>query len=294
MKNPYSIQIELVNGCTRQCEFCGLQAVWKLGDRFNFIKMETIEKLSKDLGDWLKKIRVEFAMFGEPTLHPEINDIFKRFRINFPNCQMMLNTNSDTIIDKNNNVNLLKIKEYFNSGLNILLINIYDSDEKYEIVKDKLKNIDFAEFGEFYNGVKCYTYKGKDVKEIILLKSIWIHNKEKMTRTLMNHTGCVPNEIVKKYGGVIITSPLQKMCVNPFREISVKWDGDVNICCMDIKGLCKIGNVNKRNIKDIWYSKKFDELRHKLLDKNRNFEPCCRCNSNGGFRQGLEKRWFEK
>ena len=43
---------------------------------------------------------------------------------------MMLNTNGDTLTSKDKLIDF-KIKSYFDSGLNILAINVYDSDDRY-------------------------------------------------------------------------------------------------------------------------------------------------------------------
>lgn len=253
----------------------------------------TAEKVSKDCGMWLKKARVEFAMFGEPTLHPKLLEVFSIFRANFPNCQMMLNTNGDRIC-KNGFLDVPLVETFFSHGLNLLAINAYESDAKKKTcLLESAKDIHFAKVGEYYKGNNYYIYKGPETKELIIVDSIKLHNGEKRTRVITNHAGNVPDSVVKKYGGIIVGSkPLEKICANPFRELTFKYNGNVNLCCMDLQGKYNIGNIHSTDAKEIWFSDRYQVARGRLLKKDRNFSPCNLCN-NSGFRTGLEKKWFD-
>src|SRR5205814_2147465 len=88
--------------------------------------------------------------------------------------------------------------------------------------------------------------------------------------SLNNHCGA---------GGPLDESMKHARCAKPFREISVRWDGSVSICCNDWRGVYKIGNVFKTPIKDLWQSPRFNAARHKLLHYDRDFAPCLGCNA---------------
>ena len=42
-----------------------------------------------------------------------------------------------------------------------------------------------------------------------------------------------------------------------------------------------LGNVSKEKIKDIWFDKKYMFARKKLLNADRNFNPCNKCDVSG-------------
>lgn len=295
MHNPYSIQIELSNGCTRFCDHCGIQAIWSPCQEKKFMKFETAEKISEDLGSWLARARIEYAMFGEPTLNPDLHRILSAMRKNFPSSQQMLNTNGDTFFSKGTASCDIreKIASLFDSGLNILAVNVYDTNDKFEERFNMLSDIGYKcyEYPEFNH----YYYKSSKEKVITVCKSISLNNGIRKTRTIWNHGGNVPDDIILKYGGVTQDKlPLHKMCVNPFREIAIRYDGSVNICCMDVKSEYRIGNTNDSKIRELFFSEKMQEARRLLLAKNRkSLLPCCKCNSGGGFRKGFENKWFD-
>jgi len=233
-------------------------------------------------------------MFGEPTLHPELCDALLLFRGNFPKCQTMVNTNGDLVAGKTFQAD--RIAQYFECGLNLLAINVYDSDEKYArlLAEAKAAAIPGVVVGEYTTGMNYYTYKSPTVKEIIFVQSIALHNGARNTRRIWNHGGNVPAEIIEKYGGRTDNLPLPNMCVNPFREIAFRYDGTANICCMDVKGEYPIGNIADSSVEELWYSENMQLARRALLGKDRNFAPCSGCNSPGGFRRALENKWFDE
>ena len=82
--------------------------------------------------------------------------------------------------------------------------------------------------------------------------------------------------------------PLKKKCVRPFREMIVLYNGDVVLCCADSGSEFKLGNLNKHTLEQIWFkNKKLNLARLLLFNKSRTFQPCNRCDFNGGMRQGL-------
>ena len=64
-----------------------------------------------------------------------------------------------------------------------------------------------------------------------------------------------------------------------WEKLYVWWDGTTNPCDEDYLSLLSPGNVNNNSIKNIWNSKKFNDLRELHLSNNRiNKKPCDRCN----------------
>jgi radical SAM protein with 4Fe4S-binding SPASM domain len=105
-------------------------------------------------------------------------------------------------------------------------------------------------------------------------------NGEIASRVIVNHAG---NNKSKP----VVSEPLKKTCTMPFREISITWNGNINLCCQDWKSQFIIENVNEKTIEEIWYSKRFESGRAMLQNKDRNMSPCNKCDIGSGSRSGL-------
>jgi radical SAM protein with 4Fe4S-binding SPASM domain len=95
---------------------------------------------------------------------------------------------------------------------------------------------------------------------------------------LMNHCGCAfpPNN-----------SMAGKRCARPFREMSIRWDGNVAICCMDWRGYFKCGNISQKGgVEAVWNGKYFRAARRYLYYGMRTFTPCKGCDTRS-YRVGL-------
>jgi radical SAM protein with 4Fe4S-binding SPASM domain len=67
--------------------------------------------------------------------------------------------------------------------------------------------------------------------------------------------------------------------------LSVRWDGEVAICCDDWRGEFRCGNI-KDGLLDVWHSAAFESARRKLIHGERDFGPCNGCTAKS-YRTGL-------
>lgn len=69
-----------------------------------------------------------------------------------------------------------------------------------------------------------------------------------------------------------------KPCARVLGQMTIMWDGRVNLCCMDIEGRVVLGNANTQHLRDIWENNQAMRNRHKALDFDM---PLCKtCNVN--------------
>jgi radical SAM protein with 4Fe4S-binding SPASM domain len=67
-------------------------------------------------------------------------------------------------------------------------------------------------------------------------------------------------------------------CHVPFYQMSVLFNGDVLICSEDWNRTTVVGNVTSQSLKEIWNSKKLNEIRRFLLKKRfQELAPCKEC-----------------
>ena len=94
---------------------------------------------------------------------------------------------------------------------------------------------------------------------------------------ISNHAGC----------GAPKSDAMQgKRCALPFREMSVRYDGNVAVCCNDWRGIFKIGNIKSAMLDELWHSEVMYAIRKKLYRGQREDGPCDGC-THMSYRVGL-------
>lgn len=100
---------------------------------------------------------------------------------------------------------------------------------------------------------------------------------EKVTIILRN-----PKEILEARGGDAPNrqnTPTIKgvKCTYPFRQIVIRPDGKVSLCCNDALGKYTMGDVNENTLTEIWYSEKYQKIRDVMHKEGRAALDVCNC-----------------
>jgi len=67
-------------------------------------------------------------------------------------------------------------------------------------------------------------------------------------------------------------------CLALWSTVEILVNGDVHLCCVDVDGAAKLGNVSDQSIAEIWHGPALEEARRKHLGGARNEIPICdRC-----------------
>lgn len=279
---PFAIQIEFVEGCNLYCDFCGLQGIRGAKDKtFKEMSHSTAINIAHQIMELGWNPRIEFAMHGEPTMHSEYAKMVRGFRKYLPNQQLMMTSNGGGLLRPPGVVD--NLTELFDAGLNIFAFDAYEYvkiKEKVDAQLDAAKHLKFdvhryPDEPEF----SPHTRYGHKARMFIRIKDISI--AEKGTHSVLNnHTGC---------GSKPLREPLVARCAKPFREMSIRWDGNVAICCNDWRGVFKVGNVldGPHGIAGVWHSARLDSARRYLMKGDRaSVFPCTVCDAKS-HRVGL-------
>lgn len=103
--------------------------------------------------------------------------------------------------------------------------------------------------------------------------------KKKVTISLRK-----PQEILTSRGG---TAPNRKelmdygkeRCVLPFKQMIVRPDGKISLCCNDALGRFTLGDAGKEGLLDIWYGSRFQMVRKCLYEGRQNWGNCKNCDT---------------
>jgi radical SAM protein with 4Fe4S-binding SPASM domain len=80
---------------------------------------------------------------------------------------------------------------------------------------------------------------------------------------------------------------MEARCANPFRELAIRWDGNVAICCNDWRGIYKVGNVVDDGLLGVWHHERMNSARRYLMQGDRkSVYPCTICDAKS-YRVGL-------
>jgi len=268
---PFMLDVEFTEGCNLRCDFCGIQAIREgIGD-YKFMTLATAESLSDSIlsAGWTS--RLEISGHGEPSMNPHKVDLVRELRRGKKN-QILLTSNGGGLLRDTTQV----ISALFSAGLNILLLDDY---EHVTIIDKLLGNYTGSVPIHYYprDGLEFNPYRRKPpgTKMIVVLPDL------AQTATGVHSTA--NNRAGQGAPPVYLDG---KRCVKPFRDMVIRWDGSVNSCCNDYRGVVKVGNVNATPAHALWNGPVFKSLRRHLYNGDRSFSPCRGCDFVG-MRPGL-------
>lgn len=234
-----TIEIETINRCNNVCSFCPVN---RNDDTREFKKMD--EALFKKILDKLKAIEYKGSIGiysnNEPFMDERIVDFAKTAKEIMPNNHLYLYTNG-----------ILLTPEKFKAIMQYL-------DRMYiDNYHDELKLIKpVKEIHHLSKNDPLY----KDKVRIRLRK---IHD------VLFTRGGQAPNRKQEKIESLLFG------CLLPFRQMVVRPDGKVSLCCNDALGKMTMGDLNDESIEEIWNSPHYTGVRMSLAKGRKDASPLC-------------------
>jgi len=294
---PFALQLEASQGCNLGCDFCGIHAIGyqKLKRGKDLMSVEMAESIAAQVAYPGWNPRIEFAMHGEPTMHPLLDVLIGKFREALPRAYIMVTSNGGGLLGGDVKA---KVRALFDAGLNTLALDNY---ETAKIVPKIIEKIAGQTWDDVYGNVQhLLPVDLEQSKETIELK--W-YPLDKTASPHTRHRGrliSVVQDISRAPDGTHATlnnhagsaGPLDyskqgQRCAKPFREMSIRWDGNVAICCNDWPGYYRTGNVREDGLLHVWNSPAMQAARVALYHGRRDLvAPCNGCDATS-YRVGL-------
>tara|TARA_B110000027_G_scaffold132223_1_gene157970 strand:- start:2699 stop:3583 length:885 start_codon:yes stop_codon:yes gene_type:complete len=250
---PTEIEISESGTCNRSCSFCPRSAS-DFEDKKEFITNLLHEKLCLELKELNYKGTIRYSGFVEPLLDKNIYNLINMVRTHLPDSNVEMVTNGDPL-------NLKRLKKLFENGLNKILISAYDGKEDAQKLEDLCLSANLNQ-------------------EQYMVRHRYYSEDEDFGITLSNRSGLMENAEFKIEK---LKEPLKKPCYIPSYTFFLDYQGDVLMCPHDWGKKVILGNLNKENFLDIWFSKRSMSIRKMLNNSNRNFTPCNVCDVQGTF-----------
>lgn len=278
---PFAVQVEAVEGCNLRCGFCGIRGIREKGATgdlsgpYNLMTLSTARALATDMANLGWSARIEFAMHGEPTMHPQLPDLVRCFRRRLPKASIMVTTNGIPLLGGPGlatNLNRL-----YEAGVNVVALDDYAPHRVAPLAREVVPGI--AEVVEYPADPDGNPHRRRAPGARVLSIVADIAQATDGTHAqLGNHAGAAAPPTDAAHG---------KRCAKPFRELAVRWDGEVAVCCNDWRGTYRIGNVATDGLAAVWQHPRFQAARRYLVRGDRAaLEPCSGCDHTS-YRVGL-------
>ncbi|MBQ2885481.1 MAG: SPASM domain-containing protein [Alphaproteobacteria bacterium] len=236
------IEIETINRCNGVCSFCPVNK--NVDPREKAVMSE---ELFKHIVNQLSEIQYSgrFTTFSnnEPFLDNRIIEFNRYARERLPKARMHLYTNG-TLLTIEKFVALIEV-------LDELIIDNYQ--QELRLIKP-------------CEDIRQYCENHPELKEKVTIVL------RKPNEILTSRGGDAPNrKELKEYG--------QDRCVLPFKQMIIRPNGQVSLCCNDALGKYTLGDASKDNLLDIWYGPKFQMVRKCLYEGREKWGNCKYCDT---------------
>jgi len=239
------LELSPVDMCNRSCVFCPRNDKTIAPNQRLYMSRKLYEGMARELGDLGYAGTIVLCGYGEPMMHPEINDMIKAFS---EVCNTEIVTNGDFL-------NVKRIQEMYEAGCDKILVSMYDGPHQIEEFQKMFKKSGIPEDRWF-------------------LRDRWYAEDEEYGLKLTNRAGVIQ---IGEQPKVDIT----RKCFYTHYSMTIEWNGDVFLCPQDWHRKVKTGNVLAESLLEVWRSKNLNKFRRQLGCGNRKAFPCNDCNAHG-------------
>jgi len=276
---PKIMNIEVTNFCNLNCPMCVNKDTRPQG----FIEIEFLKKIIKENEKVLKGQFIWLHFNGEPLLHPQLPQIINLLKLN--GIKTRLSTNA-TLLTEEMSFQLMK------AGLDYIVFSVDgNTKETYERIRERAKfEVVERNVLNFLKIKKQYNFPTQTQIQIIRMKENeneikdfvkkwqktdinFINVKSFCSRAMRTREIARFEDPQKLEEKILKRSP----CFYLWETLVILWNGEVIVCCQDLTGELKVGDLKKENLLEIWNNKTMQELRKRQLQGDFSMIPCNRC-----------------
>lgn len=238
------IELSVTELCNRACAFCPRSEPADYPNQALHMSIGLAHKLGDELRSLDYRGAVVLCGFGEPLLHPMIEEIVAAF-----DCRVEIVTNGDRLTAD-------KARSLARAGCDYVAVSAYDGQHQVDLF-DTL----FADAGIGRDGY--------------IVRDRWQGEADNFGLSyLTNRAGAVA---VGRQRPIDATRP----CFYPSYQMTVDWNGDVLLCPHDWVRRIRFGNAQAQTLMEIWTSPAMRRRRMHLARGRAGLSPCGACNADG-------------
>jgi len=239
-KFMHTIDVELTNTCNFRCTFCCRKIMKR---KQGFISDENFQLVLIEISE--HRIPTRFIRWGEPFLHPKILDYIKM--VKDTGAPLHITTNGTMLTED-------VCRSLIDLELDSLIFSMQGTSDKeynatrlngsYDALADKIRMFSEMRGNKEKPFLTVTTTlekgQGKDRERFI---GYW--------KQYVDHVR-VKKTVLTWFDNTILSNENHPVCYEPFRQLSVNWNGDVTACCGDYDGLLVIGNIHDNSLMELW------------------------------------------
>ena len=279
LDHPPYLLIEPVSTCNLRCGFCfQTDKTFTKKPYMGVMNFDLFKKVCDD-ADNIGVGAITIGSRGEPSLHKDIAKMISYLGTKKNIYEKKFITNATFLNEKlirsllENNINIIQISadHYLKKDYEELRLN-----SNFEKIVKNVDNLFMIREKEFYNSKSEIRVSGVDARKNLdrkKFKEFWIKRSDHVSAGL-------PIERWNTYENDLHPE-LNKPCELLWNRMYIWFDGKANPCDADYKSYLSYGNAKDNSIKEIWKSKKIQEIRNNHLNNNRDkIDPCNKCGAD--------------
>jgi Radical SAM superfamily/Iron-sulfur cluster-binding domain len=286
LDRPLQLVIDSTNACNFKCEFCptGNPELIKGIERpFGNMPLSLFEKIIDGCGQFPAPLdRIDFGKDGEPMLNKKLPDMIRYAKRSGMVNAVNMSTNAALLSES-------RVDALLDSGIDMIKISVEAVDEEgYR----RIARVDF-DYQELLQRV-AYLYKHRGNCKVYA-KIIDFGLTEAETQKFFADFNAISDFItMDKASGWTMTAvkdftlgsnpagyldlpkfEVKNVCPLPFFSLSINFNGQVSICCVDWTMATTVGDLSKESLYDLWHGDRLYEFRKMHLTGNRKNNPAC-------------------
>jgi radical SAM protein with 4Fe4S-binding SPASM domain len=242
------------------------------------MKLKDFRKIADDLAAWegekIKVIRV--IGFGEPFINKDTCSMVKYLK-QLDICERVEITSNGSLL------NSTLRQQLIDSGLDYLRVSIYAvSQKRHEAVTRNNINID--EIRRNIDALRRLRDEQGKRAPFIYVKMLDSFEESENKKFFEWYKDIADEVSLEKphhwleEDKMVQDGVKRLVCPQPFKMISIRYDGDVIVCDPDWENNTKIGNALKEPVKSIWHGKAMHDFWKMQLENRRwENESCRKC-----------------
>jgi radical SAM protein with 4Fe4S-binding SPASM domain len=275
MYPPQKVILEAVEGCELRCTGCGIASIRHRSDKGSlaepkFLPIEAGELIATEMiqAHWTATAIV-ISGRGETTLHPDLPGLIRTIRKTTRYNPIHLYTSGAGLQKPPGSFR--RVMELFDAGLNFMLMT-----DRKQSWTDSITNIDRAlmKMGVTVRIWPDFNRAHPDANHTALVKHITLAPPPEF-----NGTTFLRQRNLAGAGMLLNPHQRKRPCPRPFREMFIRYDGNVPLCQDDWRGVYKCGNVVEDGLVNVWNSKQINAARQLLINERREITICRSCDS---------------
>jgi len=286
LPSPFQLVIDSTNACNFKCQFCptgDIELIKKHARPFGNMPIELFKKIIDDCKGFPVKIkRIDFGKDGEPLVNKNFAEMVSYAKASDVADMIAVTTNGALLNEKTTN-------KLLSSGIDMIKISIEAvTDAGYKrLTKVDVKYSEMIEKVRYLNENKADCKIGVKIIDF----NLSLAEKEKFYSDftdLCDYIGIDQASgwsLTEQKDFTLGSKPKsyldlphfnrKEVCPLPFFTLSINFNGEVSICCVDWAHETIVGDLSKENIVDLWNGDRLYAFRKMHLEGKRHLNKAC-------------------